>query len=381
MGHAEVISLDEVRATQRLSQLRQQLHDFFDQWLDRLEPHLDDEPMSLTDLTAVMGQLRQDLMGGLTETVIEHTYTAEIEQTQAECPTCDRLLTVRRQAHRTVDTLIGPVRLKRSYFYCLGCRQGFHPLDASLEVVAGRYQLDVQQAIAQGATEMPYETAHSLLRDWSGIEVSVERMHTLTNAMADGLSVLDVSPDVDDIRSQIRTLESGKRRRPVMVLAIDGAHVPTRPDEAGELIDAPKRHRARRARWKGGYKEAKGLRLYAFDAERIVHMLSWHQVQEDDAIGAALDHIKDKGLIPDDEGMSEDWPCAYVSLVMARPGYGTRFKRVFPRRVKFSITITARNGFIESPPPSMEKVSRARNGPKRHSHGFITGKWDQSLVV
>ena len=272
MGHAEVISLDEVRATQRLSQLRQQLHESFDQWLDRLEPHLDDEPMSLTDLTAVMGQLRQDLMGGLTETVIEHTYTAEIEQTQAECPTCDRLLSVRRQAHRTVDTLIGPLRLKRSYFYCLGCRQGVHPRDASLEVVAGRYQLDVQQAIAQGATEMPYETAHSLLRDWSGIEVSVERMHTLTNAMADGLSVLDGSPAVDDIRSQIRTLESGKRRRPVMVLAIDGAHVPTRPDEAGEWIDAPKRHRARRARWQGGYKEAKGLRWYAVDAERIVHM-------------------------------------------------------------------------------------------------------------
>jgi hypothetical protein len=58
-------------------------------------------------------------------------------------------------------------------------------------VVAGRYQLDVQRAIAQGAAEMPYETAHSLLRDWSGVEVSVERMHTLTNAMAEGLSVLD----------------------------------------------------------------------------------------------------------------------------------------------------------------------------------------------
>ena len=301
MGHAEVISLDEVRATQHWSQLRQRLHESFDQWLDMLEPHLGDEPMSLSDLTAVMGQLRQDLMGGLTETVIEHKHAAEIEQTQIECPTCDRLLTGCRQAHRTVDTLIGPLRLKRPYFYCAGCRQGVHPLDGSLEVVAGRYQLDVQQAIAQGAAERPYETAHSLLRDWSGIEVSVERMHTLTNAMADGLSVLDVSPDVDDIQAQIRTLHSGKRRRPVMVLAIDGAHVPTRPDEAGELIDAPKRHRARRARWKGSYKEAKGLRLYAFDAERIVHILSWHQVQEDDAIGKALDHIKEKGLIREDE--------------------------------------------------------------------------------
>lgn len=301
MGHAEIIPLDDARATHHRRQLRQKLYDCFGQWLDTLDSHLDDQPVTLPDLTAVMGQLRQDLMGGLTETVIDHTYAAEIEQTQAACPSCDSSLSVRRQAHRTVDTLIGPVRLKRPYFYCAKCRQGFHPLDASLEVVAGRYQLDVQQAVAQGAAEMPYETAHSLLRDWSGLNVSVERMHTLTNAMAEGLSILDVSPNVDDIRDQIRALQAGKRRRPVMVMAIDGAHVPTRADEAGEWVDAPKRYRARRASWKGGYKEAKGLRLYAFDAERIVHVLSWHQIQDDDAIGEALDHIKAQGLIPEDE--------------------------------------------------------------------------------
>jgi hypothetical protein len=72
-------------------------------------------------------------MGSLTETVIAHTHAAEMEQTQAGCPSCDGSLSVRRQ--------------------------GFHPLDASLEVVAGRYQLDVQRAMAQGAAEMPYETA------------------------------------------------------------------------------------------------------------------------------------------------------------------------------------------------------------------------------
>ena len=312
MGHAEIIPLDDARATHHRRQLRQKLHECFEQWLDTLESYLDDKPMTLPDLTAVMGQLRQDLMSGLTETVIDHTHAAEMEQIQAECPSCEGSLSVRRQAHRTVDTLIGPVRLKRPYFYCAGCRQGFHPLDASLEVVAGRYQLDVQPAIAQGAAEVPYETAHSLFRDWSGLEVSVERMHTLTNAMAEGLSILDVSPDVDDIRDQIHALQADKWRRPVMVIAIDGAPVPTRPDEAGELLDAPKRYRARRARWKGGYKEAKGLRVYAFDAERIVHVLSWHQIQDDDAIGEALDHIKENGLMPDDEGMSEDWPCGCV---------------------------------------------------------------------
>jgi hypothetical protein len=50
MGQAEIISLDHLRATHHLSQLRQRLHECFDQWLDVLEPYLDDKPMSLSDL-------------------------------------------------------------------------------------------------------------------------------------------------------------------------------------------------------------------------------------------------------------------------------------------------------------------------------------------
>lgn len=301
MGHAEIIPLDDVRANQHRRQLRQRLHDCFDLWLDTLESALDTTAMTLPDLTAVIAELRQDLMGSLMETVIEHMSAAEIEQTRADCPGCGCTLKGRREAIRSVETLIGPVTLRRPYFYCTTCREGFHPLDASLEGVAGRYQLDMQQAMAKLAAEVPYETAHTLLGDLTGVRVSVERMHTLTNALADGLGVLDVAPDAEEIRSRMQALQGDSRRRPVMVLALDGAHVPTRPDEAAELIDAPKRCRARRSRWKGGYKEAKGLRLYGFNSDRIGHLLSWHQIEDDKALGQALDHIQEAGLIPENE--------------------------------------------------------------------------------
>jgi hypothetical protein len=35
-----------MRATHHLSQLRQRLHECFDQWLDMLEPYLEDEDVS-----------------------------------------------------------------------------------------------------------------------------------------------------------------------------------------------------------------------------------------------------------------------------------------------------------------------------------------------
>jgi len=301
MGHAEIIPLDDMRANHHRRQLRQSLHADFDRWLDTLEADLDDAAMTLSDLTTTLWQLRQDLMGQLTQTIIQHLHAAEVDLHQTSCPTCERSLKVRRQYRRTVETLLGPLELKRSYFYGTMCCRGCHPLDVSLEVVASRYQLDIQQAIAKLCAEVPYETAQALFEELSGMSLSAERMHTLTNALANGLSVMDVAPDADEMRAQIGKLRAGKLRRPVMVLAIDGAHVPTRPDEAGELRDAPKRYRARRSRWKGGYKEAKGLRLYAFEEDRIVHVLSWHQIQNDEAIGEALDQIEQAGLIREDD--------------------------------------------------------------------------------
>ena len=99
--------------------------------------------------------------GRLDETVIDYTHTSE-ECKPYECPSCDRTLTVLRQP--VARSKRWPVELK-DLTYCTTCRKGFYPLDTSLEVVASRYQVDVQQAIAKLCAETPYETAHALLGD------------------------------------------------------------------------------------------------------------------------------------------------------------------------------------------------------------------------
>jgi Uncharacterised protein family (UPF0236) len=42
------------------------------------------------------------------------------------------------------------------------------------------------------------------------------------------------------------------------------------------------------------------LRFYLLDGERIVHVLSWHQVQSEDDVGKALKQVKDARLIPEE---------------------------------------------------------------------------------
>ena len=298
---AEVISLGEVRARKQWETLRQHLHDRFDQWLDGLETQLPEPEPTLGEVCETIWALRQQLTGGLAETIVQHTHEAEQSRQHMTCPTCECLLSARAPVRRTVETMVGAVALERPYFYCRVCRRGNSPMDDVLGLSAGRIQLDVQQAAAQLVTELPYETSSTLLGDLSGIAVSSERMHTLLNQAAEGLTVLDVAPSREEIERRVAEVSAGRFRRPVLVLGIDGAYVPTRPEHARGRRPGQARQRARRALWQGQWRDAKGFRFYLIDGDRIVHLLSWHQVQNEAHLGEALKQVKEAGIIPEDK--------------------------------------------------------------------------------
>jgi len=301
VGCAEVISFAEVHARKQWSVLRQQLHERFDQWLDTLEQAWHEPPATLSEVTATVWDLRQQLTGGITEMIVAHVHEGERQRTQAHCPRCPRVLKVQEHVGRTVETMVGPVALERPYFYCRACRVGLYPLDDALGLVAGCKQLDMQHAVVQLVTEVPYDTAQSLFANLTGMHCGSERMHTITNHVGTGLTVLDVIPSRQEIERRIAAVSAGRFRRPVLVLGIDGAYVPTRPDSAREPCTGRRGKRARRARWRGQWRDAKGFRFYLLDGERIVHVLSWHQVQNEEQLGEALKQVKEAGVIPEEQ--------------------------------------------------------------------------------
>jgi Uncharacterised protein family (UPF0236) len=301
VGCAEIISLPEVRARKQWDALRQQLHARFDQWLDTLEQQWPEPPATLPEVTAMVWDVRQQLTGGITETIVAQVHHGEHDRTQVSCPQCAGVLRARECVCRTVETLVGPVQLERPYFYCRTCQIGCYPFDEAVGVVAGCKQLDLHQAAVNLVTEVPYDTAQLLFHDLTGVSFGSERMHTVTNQVAEGLTVVDVAPSREEITRRVAAVAAGRWRRPVMVLGIDGAYVPTRPDSARERQEGRRRTRAKRARWRGQWRDAKGFRFYLLDGERIVHVLSWHQVQNDEQLGAALKQIKEAGVIPDEQ--------------------------------------------------------------------------------
>jgi peptidyl-tRNA hydrolase len=301
MVSAAILSLETFRDAHRRTEVRQCLHDRFDAWLNGLEAHMEDRTPTLEELTQAVFALRQELTQAVTEGLVEQAHRTTVEQRTATCPQCGQTLSARGLQERTVETLVGAVRLRRPYFYCLHCQQGTTPLDEALQVTACRKQPDVQKAAVQLTKEVPYGTACELFEQLTGLSLSAHTAHEVTQVVAEGLTVLEVAPSREEILAKIAAVAAGQPWRPILVLAIDGAAVPTRPEAAKGRRPGRKKVRAKRARWTGEWREAKGFRFYLIAEDRIVQVLSWHQVQTDEAAAEALRQVKAAGLIPEEE--------------------------------------------------------------------------------
>ena len=298
-----IFSLEVFQAGQARERFRARAHAALDKLLDGLEAPMVDSGArapTLMEITEAVSQQRAGLTAALVEAFVERRYGSFLVQQEATCPACERTLWARPSRSRTVETLLGPVTLERPYFYCAACHHGFHPLDQALGLSAHRKQWDVQQAGVELALEMSHERAAKLLDELTDASMSDCAIHEVLQQTG-SLEVLQVCPDAADIQERIAQAAVGRKWRPIVVLAIDAADVPSRPETAKGPRSGRKKSRARRKRWQGAYRQAKGFRFYLVDDERIVHLISWHRMGDEQAFGAALRQVKEAGLIPQDQ--------------------------------------------------------------------------------
>ena len=298
-----VLSLETYQQHQADAAYRAQVHAAVDALLDDLEDQMADSTEglpSLFTLTEAVRAERSQWSGTLVQAYVERTYAPYLHQERAECPQCSRSFKARLSRSRKVATLVGTVTVERPYFYCTSCRHGFYPLDEALGLSDQVNQTDIQEAACELALDMPYEQAAQYLDKWTDASISDCVLHDWVSQIGADVTVLEVCPTREEIQQRIVQVGAGRKWKPILVLGIDGAVVPTRPDTAKGTRPGRKKVRARRGRWKGEYREAKGFRFYLVDEDRIVHLISWHQVQTEEELGEALRQIQQAGLIPEE---------------------------------------------------------------------------------
>jgi hypothetical protein len=247
---------------------------------------------SISDISKSLFQNRSAIMGQAALALIEKKFGYLLDQEYCECPLCSRRIKAKSEKiRREIETVVGSVTLYRPYFYCRTCAFGFYPLDDALGLSNRKAQPDIQELEAWLAAEMPYETASETLERCAGIQLSNHHAHDVVNEIADDIQLLDVCPNKTQIHRKIDALAEGQFRRPVLMIGIDGAHAPTRPEPS------PRSGK----RGKGEWKEVKGFRMYLLDDREIVHLISWHQIKSDKELANDLLAIKQAGLIPEDK--------------------------------------------------------------------------------
>lgn len=129
MVTASILDLEEPAADGGRAPTRRELHESFDAGLDTLEEAVTAKSPSLDALAREVLAQRQGLTSMVTEALVQRRHRQALDQKTAPCPQWGRLLPARALVPRTVETLVGEVSFERPYFYCLGCKRGFYPLD------------------------------------------------------------------------------------------------------------------------------------------------------------------------------------------------------------------------------------------------------------
>jgi hypothetical protein len=148
---------------------------------------------------------------------------------------------------KTIDTVLGPVTLRRAWYHCGRCGHGLAPRDAELGFAQASMSPGLAKMTARTAAAVPFARAAGLLAELAGVQLTVKRVERSAEA-AGAAAAAVISAETDAICS--RRMIPAPPPDPVpdmLYIAIDGTGVPMVPaatrGRAGKAEDGRARTR------------------------------------------------------------------------------------------------------------------------------------------
>jgi hypothetical protein len=88
---------------------------------------------------------------------------------------------------KTLQTLLGPVEIRRAYYHCRNCGEGGFPLDRALGVEATSLTPGVQEVVAWADAELAYGRACEFLERTMGLSLSKDAHETLSATLGEAV--------------------------------------------------------------------------------------------------------------------------------------------------------------------------------------------------
>lgn len=211
-------------------EFRHLIHDEVDKWVDQIieEVFQDGKEPTVMEISELFAKTKQKFFGACFKALIEQKYAGMLKQQYAACPKCGKMCKKRRDSHKEIETMQGPSGLKRPWFYCVDCSSGFTPIDKVLEISRKKYQFDVQKKSTRTAAEVSFSGGGELFTELTGQSISDHFKHETFEEVGSFACIQDVIPSREEMTERVKSVKEAPWR-PVLVVASDGAHVPTRP--------------------------------------------------------------------------------------------------------------------------------------------------------
>ena len=88
---------------------------------------------------------------------------------------------------KTIDSVLGPIELRRAYYHCSDCGHGVAPRDGELGVAGASLTPGLAAMVDRVGAAVPFAKGHDLLAELAGVELSTKRVERC--AEADGKAV------------------------------------------------------------------------------------------------------------------------------------------------------------------------------------------------
>ena len=132
---------------------------------------------------------------------------------------------------KTVDTVLGPVTLRRAWYHCAECGRGLAPRDAELGVAGATMSPGLARMTGRAAAAFPFTAAAKLVGELAGIRLTAERARR--RAETDGrAAAARIEAGAAAIAArQVIPLPPAGPPPGMLYIAIDGTGVPMMPAE------------------------------------------------------------------------------------------------------------------------------------------------------
>ena len=148
---------------------------------------------------------------------------------------------------KAIDTVLGPVTIRRAWYHCAACGHGLAPRDAELGTRGGSLSPGLAGMTARAAAAVPFAAATRLLAELAGIELTVKRTERAAEAAGATAAAAITAQAQAVCARQVIPLPPPAPVPDMLYIAVDGTGVPMVPaatqDRAGKAEDGKARTR------------------------------------------------------------------------------------------------------------------------------------------